>query len=152
MRKMLAWAGLWVGFGAAAVVAAPPQDPAVAAKALFEKYVALERQFDPSVADLYSDDAIIKNRRTYPDGRVRELTIPAPQYKELVRTAMPLAKQRGDTSRYSDCVYAAEGARTRINCQRFSELKKYASPVSLLVGPGPTGPWLIFEELSESQP
>jgi hypothetical protein len=70
----------------------------------------------------------------------------------LVRQAIPLAKARNDVSRYSGCTYASEGARVRIVCARFSELKNYTSPVSLLVGPGPDGAWLIFEELSESRP
>jgi len=121
------------------------------ARALFERYVTLEQQFDPLVADLYSDEAVIKNKRTYPTGQVREMTLPARQYKDLIRKAMPLAKERGDTSSYSECAYSEEGARVRITCKRFSTLKKYTSPISLLVGPTPGG-WLIFEELSESQP
>ena len=45
-----------------------------------------------------------------------------------------------------------EGERVRITCTRFSELKKYSSPLSLLVGPDKDGKWLIFEEISKSQP
>jgi hypothetical protein len=141
-----------MGWLCAAASAQPAADTAITqAKALFEKHVALERQFDPAVADLYSDTAVIKNKRTYPNGQVRELTMPAPKYKALIRTMMPLARQRGDTNTYSECSYSPEGERVRIKCQRFSELKKYTSPLSLLVGPSPDG-WLIFEELSESQP
>ena len=40
----------------------------------------------------------------------------------------------------------------RISCSRYSELKKYTSPYTLLVGPGRTGQWQILEELSESRP
>jgi hypothetical protein len=46
------------------------------------------------VADLYADDAVIRNRRTYPTGEVREATVPAAQYKALIRQAIPLAKAR----------------------------------------------------------
>jgi hypothetical protein len=122
------------------------------AKQLFDRYVALEHAFDPAVADLYADDARIRNKRTYPDGTIRELTVPAPQYKKLVRASMPLAKARNDTSAYSEVRYAEAGGRVRITATRFSNLKKYSSPISLLVGPGPGGAWLIYEELSESQP
>jgi hypothetical protein len=101
---------------------------------------------------LYSDAAIIKNKRTYPGGQVRELSMPAPQYKELIRQAMPLAKARGDRNTYSECKYEEAAERVRIACQRYSELKKYTSPLVLVVGPAPGGDWLIFEELSESQP
>jgi hypothetical protein len=119
---------------------------------LWSRYVALEAAFDPAVADLYADDAVIRNRRTYPTGEVREATVPAAQYKLLVRQAIPLAKARNDLSRYSSCTYTAEGARVRIACARFSVLKNYTSPMSLLVGHGPAGGWLVFEELSESRP
>jgi hypothetical protein len=122
------------------------------AEQLWTRYVALEAAFDPAVADLYSDDAVIRNRRTYPTGEVREATVPAAQYKLLVRQAIPLAKARNDISRYSNCSYVADGPRVRILCARFSVLKNYTSPISLLVGPGPAGSWLIFEELSESRP
>ena len=122
------------------------------AKKLFKRYTDSERNFDPAVADLYSDDAKIQNKRTYPDGTVRVSTVPAPKYKELIRAAMPLAKERGDTNTYSKVKYVAEGQKMRITANRFSSLKKYSSPVSLLVGPSPRGSWLIFEELSESKP
>lgn len=122
------------------------------AKALFEQYVQLEHAFDPAAADLYADDAVIKNKRTYPTGQVRELTMPASKYKTLIRQAMPLAKLRGDTNSYSDISYANEGAMVRIRATRFSNLKHYASPISLLVSPDEKGRWLIREELSESRP
>jgi hypothetical protein len=126
--------------------------PVDQAKALFTRFVELEQAYDIAVADLYADDAVIKNKRTYPTGEVRELTIPPAQYKQLLRQAMPLAKARGDRSTYSKCGYKAEGANVRISCSRYSELKKYTSPYTLLVGPGRAGKWQILEELSESRP
>jgi hypothetical protein len=123
-----------------------------AAKALFDRYVKLEAAFDPGAADLYADDAVIKNKRTYPDGQVREMALPAAQYKSLIRQAMPLAKARGDTNSYSEITFANEGSGVRIRATRYSHLKKYSSPISLLVAPGAGGRWLIREELSESRP
>jgi hypothetical protein len=127
-------------------------DSRAKAEQLWNRYVALEAAFDPAVADLYADDAVIRNRRTYPTGEVREATVPAAQYKVLIRQAIPLAKAQNDISRYSGCTYAAAGPRVRIACARFSTLKNYTSSISLLVGPGPDGTWLIFEESSESRP
>jgi hypothetical protein len=126
--------------------------PVDQAKALFTRFVEMEQAYDVAVADLYADDAVIRNKRTYPTGEVRELTIPPAQYKQLLRQAMPLAKSRGDRSTYSKCGYKAEGANVRISCSRYSELKKYTTPYTLLVGPGRTGRWQILEELSESRP
>jgi len=122
------------------------------AKALFNQYVQAEKTFDTSVADLYAEDAVIKNKRTYPTGQVRELTMPATQYKALVRQAMPLAKLRGDTNTYSEVNFSKEGSKVRIRATRFSNLKKYSSPISLLVASDDSGRTLIYEELSESRP
>jgi len=122
------------------------------AEALFQRYVDLEHAFDPAAADLYANDALIKNRRIYPNGKVREMTLPAPRYRDLIRAAMPLAKARADTNKYTDLKYSTEGQRVRIDCTRFSNVKKYKSPLSLLVGPAPDGKWLIYEEISESRP
>jgi len=127
-------------------------DARARAEQVWNRYVALEAAFDPAIADLYADDAVIRNRRTYPTGEVREATVPAAQYKVLIRQAIPLARAKNDISRYSGCAYAAEGARVRITCARFSTLKNYTSPITLLVGPGAGATWLIFEESSESRP
>jgi hypothetical protein len=148
MKGAVALLAAFVASFAISVTAAPIDD----ARRLFERYVQLERSFDPAAADLYADDAIIKNKRTYPTGQVRELTMPAPQYKAIIRQSMPLAKAKGDTSSYSDVTFKAEGSGVRILAVRFSNLKKYSSPISLLVTPGDDGRWLIREELSESQP
>lgn len=134
------------------VVGSAHAGPIEKAKGLFENYVKLEHEFAPEVADLYADDALIKNKRTYPTGQVRELSMPAPQYKALLRQAMPLAKARGDTSTYTDVTFSEEGQGVRIRAARFSNLKKYSSPLSLLVSPASQEQWLIREELSESQP
>jgi len=81
-------------------VVASTEGSETVARQLFERYVALGQAYDTRLADLYSDDALIRNKRTYPTGEVRN----------------------------------------------------YTSPISLLVGPSPTGQWLIYEEISESRP
>jgi hypothetical protein len=65
------------------------------AKQFFNTYTNLYAKFDPGVADLYSDEAVIKNKRHMADGSVREMSLPAKTYKELVRKTMPMAKERG---------------------------------------------------------
>jgi hypothetical protein len=127
-------------------------DPLARAQELFETYVELERSFEPTIADLYADDAYIENTRTYPSGEERKLVFPAAQYKTLLRKAMPLAKVRGDTGSYSEVTFKAEDGRVRIEALRYSDLKAYESPIELVVGPGPDGEWLIFAEISRSVP
>lgn len=122
------------------------------AKDFFAEYIRLEHAFDPAIANLYANEAIIRNKRTYPTGQVRELSMPASKYKELLRASMPLAKQRGDTSTYTDISYSPERNGIRISADRYSELKNYHSPISILVKPTKSQAWLIYEEISESQP
>lgn len=122
------------------------------AKKFFEEYVALGKSFDLKSVDLYASSALIKNTRRYPDGTTKELTFPPDQYKSIARMALPLAKARGDMNEYSELKYTLEGDKVRIKASRFSLLKKYFSPFELLVGPDKNGTWLIWEEISESQP
>jgi hypothetical protein len=122
------------------------------AQDVFAQYGKREAAFDSAVADLYSDTALIKNKRTYPTGQVREVTFPAAQYKFLIRSAMPLAKAKGDYSTYSNVTFSEEGQNIRVKATRYSVLKKYSSPLSLLIGSNGQGQWLILEELGESQP
>ncbi|MFL6231923.1 MAG: hypothetical protein ACJ76N_02195 [Thermoanaerobaculia bacterium] len=121
------------------------------AKAFFQHYVELEHAFDPSIADLYSDEATIKNTQYRADGKVVPLTKPVAKYKQVLRDYMRTkARQIGDVSNYTNDTYTVEGNRVRVKVTRFSSIEKVSSPVSLLVGPDATGRWLIYEELSES--
>ena len=141
-----------LSFGAIAKDKAPTVDPLADARTLFEQYASLEQAYDPAVADLYSDHAVIRNKRTYPDGNVRTLELPAIKYKELIRVSMPAAKAIGDYSTYSGVTFAQEGNNVRVSATRYSVRKKYTSQMSLLVAHEDGGPWLIIEELGESQP
>ncbi len=122
------------------------------AQVFLAKYTDAYRAYDPAVADLYSDDALIQNTRTYPTGEVRKLSMPAPQYKALLRQTMTLAQQRGDRSQYMQASYTETGAAVRIQLTRYSELKRYTSPLVLVVAPDKNGQWLVREEISESIP
>jgi hypothetical protein len=131
---------------------APPQGDLIAkGKAFFQHYVELEHAFDPTIADLYSDEAVIKATRYLPDGKIIPMTIPVSRYKKVLRDYIGTrARQLGDVSNYTNDTYAQEGSRVRIKVTRYSSIEKVSSPVSMLVGPDATGKWLIYEELSES--
>ncbi len=125
-------------------------DPIAKAKALFQRYVELEHAFDPAQADLYWDQAVIKNKRIMPDGKVVPLTVPALRYKKVVRDGMAKARKDGDIANYTNDTYTLEKGKVRIHVTRYLALKKYSSPMSMLVGPDATGKWVILEEESES--
>lgn len=149
LRQVLLATCALVTLGTSSSAQQAPADPA---RALFDSYQARERAFDATVADLYCDTALIRTTRVYPTGQRRVIEIPAPQYKGLIRSTMPIAKARGEYSTYSNVKYVAEGQRIRVTATRYSVQKKYSSPISLLLGPCNGTAWSILEEISESQP
>lgn len=121
------------------------------AEALFERYVALWGAFDPAVADLYADGALIRNTRWDPDGGSFQMDTPADEHRRIVRGNMDYVRSRNDRHVFSNVTYTAEGARVRIRATRTAQLSGFSFPHELLVGPGPDGRWLIYEEITESK-
>jgi hypothetical protein len=122
------------------------------ARELFGKLEAGEKAFDPAIADLYCDDALIRNTRTRDDGGETVIEIPAPRFKSLLRSAMPLAQQRGDVGEYRDVVAVATAGGVRVTATRHSALRDEPSPYSLLIGDCAGGGYGIREEISRVQP
>ncbi|MCD6049824.1 MAG: hypothetical protein K0Q55_1227 [Verrucomicrobia bacterium] len=131
--------------------AALSPEKTAAARDFFARYEKLQREFDTAAIDLYADTANIKNTRRMPDGTSRDMALTGAAYKTLLRQVLPTAKARGDTSKYSEVKYQAEGTGIRITATRYSELKKYSSPFSLLIKQQDSQ-WLIVGEASESKP
>lgn len=138
--------------GLAPVCIAWAQDTHIdAARQFFAQYSAMENAHDPKLADLYADEAYIRNRRSMPMGDPQVVTISAAKYKTLLHQSISIARARGDRNTYANVTYTPEGSFVRIDAVRISEPRKKTSPISLLVGPSPGGKWLIYEELSESR-
>lgn len=121
------------------------------AKAVFKSYEDLGSRYDPALADLYADNAVIQNTRYYPDGRTQTINIPAPQYKKLLITAIQVAKAKGAQDTYSKVTYKVESGRVRVTALRHSHLKNYDSWLVLLLEKRKNG-WKIVQELSQSRP
>jgi len=121
------------------------------ALALFRDYEARSAGFDLALSDLYSDDALIKTKRVDSRG-VRELSFSGAKWKLMIRAAMPVARMRGDTNRFSDISARTAADAVVITVKRHSELKGYTSPLTLVVRRDGTGAWKIVEEESETRP
>ena len=122
------------------------------AKKIFSQYVTLAEKFDPTVAELYSNTAKIQNTRIYPDGRRKVMSLDGKKYKVLIRIGMPLSKARGDTNKYTEVNYVKKDSKVTITATRYSNLKKYSSPLTLVVGADTDGKWRILQEISQSRP
>ena len=108
----------------------------------------LADEFNPLMANLYSDDALIQNTVLNSDGSQKTRVIPAPYYKSIIAKAMQMAKEMGDTYTYSDLEFKKEGDRVRVTYVRYSHLRDYSSPVSMLMGLEGDEAGMVFEELS----
>jgi ketosteroid isomerase-like protein len=121
------------------------------AKEFFNTYTNLYAKFDPAVTNLYANDAVLKNQRHMADGTKKPLSMTGALLKSMIRNGMmELAKERGDTSTYKEVKFVEEEGKVRITCSRYSEMKKYTSPLVLVIAKRGER-WVIVEEHSESK-
>ena len=124
------------------------QDWLKAAEECMELHFQLADEFNPLMANLYSDYALIQNTVINSDGSQKTRVIPAPYYKSILSNAMQMAKDMGDTYTYSDLEFKMEGKRVRVTYVRHSHLRDYSSPVSMLMGIEDDEAGIVYEELS----
>ena len=124
------------------------QDWLKAARECMELHFQLSDEFNPLMANLYSDYAVIQNTVLNGDGSQKTRVIPAPYYKSIIANAMQMAKEMGDTYTYSDLEFKMEGKRVRVTYVRHSHLRDYSSPVSMLMGIEGDEAGIVYEELS----
>lgn len=124
------------------------------AKAFFEKYVELQRTYDPSLKDLYSEKALLKHVVKFSDGTFQTNTISAARLKQLTEGAMQAAKLKGVLDTYEPPLLTEEGEKVRIVVRSISMPDQKPEMTYLLIGPSEKGKWLIEEELVvvEAQP
>lgn len=113
----------------------------------------LNDAFDPEVANLYTDASKIKALRRYPGGADRVIEIAGAQWRSMLVSSMPLAKSKGDLSRFTNIRVESEGDRVRVTADRYSALKCYTDKnYYMLVAKDPTGRLYVAEEYFENQP
>lgn len=135
------------------VVAFSSPGPEQEAREYFARYVALGNAYDPTVADLYSDEASIRAFRRYPHGLERAMELSGVQWKALVRKVMPLAKAQNDRSEYKEPQFEVTGGKVKISAKRYSVRKCYWDPgYYMVLQKQANGSLAIVEEYSETQP
>jgi hypothetical protein len=117
-------------------------------KAFWEHVLHLVDQYDPAVADLYADDAVLKNVFVDANGKKRETSMEPARFKALLRAQLPPLRGSGRHSVYSACTYAPVVQGLRIECERRPGPQEPAHHVSVLVSRDVRGRWQIREEIS----
>jgi hypothetical protein len=120
--------------------------------AAFQQYVARSDKFDPSVADLYADNATITSKRIMPDGTTQTLSLSGSQWKALIEKAMPIAKHRGDRNTFRNVSATSQSNAVIVTADRYSHLKAYTSPFFQHWTRKRNGAWKISTEITETRP
>lgn len=114
---------------------------------LLNRLIYLEHRFDPAMAGLYADEARIVIIEVRGDRRNKtEMT--GKELKVFIESYMPAASVTGELYYYSNVSITPEGDRMRILANRTGRKNPESFPYQLLVGPGPGGQYLIYEEQS----
>jgi hypothetical protein len=92
-------------------------------EAFFTRYETLGNQFDVAVAELYSDDAKVTGIRLMPDGSEKTLTFDGKKWKQLVVDLMSMARERSDSSQFSNILVSEEADSAKITATRYSTIK-----------------------------
>lgn len=124
--------------------------PLEKAKAFVDTYISMNRTFDPKLADLFSDKAVIKQHQIDAKGKTTEVTLVTAKYKESLRNDFPkqVSVKDGQYIYFTDVEVKPEGdafrATGRVNSKRWP----VSRPFSLLVKQLESGGWQIIEESS----
>ena len=117
----------------------------------FKKYESLGHAFDPAVADMYSDKAMIHAIRKLPDGVEQSMKMNGTKWKEMIVSTMEISKQRGDRSDFSNVSVSMEGDVAKIKASRYSATKCFSDEKYYMrVKKQSDGTLKIVEEFVES--
>lgn len=136
-------------FMVSGIAAAAPETP----EEFFQRFVETGHRFDPSVANLYADNASIRMYRRYPHGLERSMEMSGAEWKVLLHKVMPLARAKNDKSTYTNVRFVSLGGKVKITADRYAVRKCYTDPsYYLFIEKQPDGGYRVIEEYFETEP
>lgn len=115
------------------------------ARRFFDRFIDLERDYDPAMLELYADTAVIKTTRKGGDGQIKESQVKMADYRKQAEKALPAAKTSGESYAYADVKVEPVGpSRARISGTRTAERSGASTPFYLVAREGSKG-WRIVE-------
>lgn len=115
-------------------------------RAAFDEYVRLSNAYDPAVAAMYADDAKLVQVR---DGDQR-MEMYGAQWKQALAMALPVAKERGETTTYDKVKVKPQGEGFRVTAVRRTSVKCITDPSYYADFAKVDGQWRIVAEYAES--
>ena len=119
----------------------------------FDKYILLDRSFDPAIGQYYSDEATLTITQIRVGHEPRSMQLTGSKLKAILPAAMPIARATNDRNKYSDIRVEKEtGDRFKISASRYSEKKCYLDEnYFMVVVPNENSGFIIIEESAVSQ-
>jgi hypothetical protein len=111
------------GGAAAAEPATPAGDGKADARAVWDEMVARSDAFDPTVFDLYSSDAVLREKRTARSGAVTERSFLVAAFRPMAARIMEAAKLTDDKATYSEIAMEPDGERWKVSAKRYAKVK-----------------------------
>jgi hypothetical protein len=116
------------------------------ARSVVDQIVSLAGTNDRRLADLYADDAVLREKHRFENGKVGEVTMPAPRYKATIRGRAARGPKGAAVVKYNNCEYAEQGSRVVVGCDVAEGADEARHTERLIVGPNSEGKWVIFEQ------
>ena len=116
----------------------------------FDRFMALEKEYAPELADLYCEHATIIIIRKTQHGFETRQEFTGRQWKERLQSMLPHAAVVNDSSQYSSIEYRMTNRGIRVSAYRFSALHDYTDHgYYMIVAPRGRG-WKIVEEFTQN--
>jgi len=121
------------------------------AREFFDTFAQLDKQRDLEILNMYSDTAIVIDRRPSPNGQLTDLKIPIVAFKPMLKGLFTVAKAAGDPPTvYRDIEQYVEGDGIRIESDGYSPSEEFQRRLSMLILPAGEHTWKIEELIVES--
>lgn len=117
----------------------------------FNSFVQASNSYNPSLLNMYSDDAKIIRQVVKPNGQLVNVNFTIDDYRKQMKISSRLAKIRHYKNYYSNIKVAKVSDGYRIDSLRKPSLSNDKLKSSIVVTKQPNGKWLITEELMQTK-
>lgn len=118
-----------------------------AVKDAFKDFTAKMNEYNYEAAGYYLDSAQISATVEDANGKQELLQTPGSQYKEIMKKALLILKEKGDTSEMKDVTYELVGEFIVVEATRWSVLNKNDSPYEVSFAMTEDGPKIVEEKI-----
>jgi hypothetical protein len=127
------------------------------ASQFFQRYQVMTSLYDPSVLDMYANNAQVIITTNGPSGRSSTQAVSKAELETALPISLPAARRRGAYDSFSEVEYKFQDStdttldRILITATRYVSPDRYRAPHSMLLGRNEAGRWYILEERVQVQ-